>query len=151
MSMSRQARGSATRERAQLVLEVSEPAPAVVLVQVAGELNADGAETLRAVLSEHLTHPAPCRLLVDLSQVDDLPQEGLDLLLALHRRCRIVDTHLLLVGAGHRAVHQPLRISGLLPLFDMRPTVPSALTGAAEGGTGWCSPAKPSDEGDDVA
>lgn len=126
-----------TRDHAPLTVEVLEPAPAVALIRVAGSLDADGAVNLGRAVTEELDgcpgRPSPYRLLLDLSEVDLLGPKGLDLLLHLHRRCRVADTHLMLVGTGHRAVHRPLLVSGLLPLFDTRPTPGSAIGRGPDG------------------
>jgi anti-anti-sigma factor len=117
-------------DRRPLTVEVCEPAPAVALVRACGELDADGAATLDDALDRCLAHPRPYRLLLDLSRIDQLCPEGLQLLLDLRRRCRAADTHLLLVGTGSGAAHRPLLTSGLLPLFETRPTPESAISEA---------------------
>lgn len=109
-----------------LTVDVCEPAPAVALVRTCGTLDADGAATLDDALDRCLTHSRPYRLLLDLSKIDQLCPEGLHLLRDLRRRCRAADTHLLLVGTSG-AAHRRLLISGLLPLFDTRPTPESAI------------------------
>ena len=81
------------------------------------------------LIEVELTVGSVSRLVLDLSRVTLLPSPALDLLRRLRRRCRVDDRHLVLVGTGHPAVHRPLRISGLLPLFDTRPTVASVLPG----------------------
>jgi anti-anti-sigma factor len=129
MVMSRPPAGT-MRNHAPLTVEVLEPTRAVALVRLVEELDADAAATLDDALATCLVQRSPCRLVLDLSRVELLCPEGLDLLLRPHRRCRVARTHLLLVGAGHDAVHRPLRVSGLLPLFDTRSTPESAIGGA---------------------
>ena len=59
--------------------------------------------------------------MLDLSGVSLLSSAGVDLLVRLHRRARAQDIHLVPIGAAHRAVHLPLRLTGALVLFDTRP------------------------------
>lgn len=110
-------------------VEVEEPAPRTLLVKVRGDLDEPTLGLLRATLDEELADAAFPRVVLDLSRVTLLPPPAVELLRALRRRCRQADGHLVLVGTGHPAVHRPLRISGLLPLFDTRPTVQSVLLG----------------------
>jgi anti-anti-sigma factor len=117
-------------DEAPNVVEVEEPAPRTLLVRVRGDLDTATTERLRAALDDELAGTAVSRLVLDLSRVTLLPSPALDLLRRLRRRCRVDDRHLVLVGTGHPAVHRPLRITGLLPLFDTRPTVQSVLHGA---------------------
>jgi anti-anti-sigma factor len=112
------------------LIEVEEPAPRTVLVRVRGALDEPATDRLRAVLDDELAAASVSRLVLDLSAVTLLASPGLDLLRRVRRRCRVDDRRLVLVGTGHPAVHRPLRISGLLPLFDTRPTVQSVLGGA---------------------
>ena len=84
-------------------------------------------ELLRATLDEELGADRTARVVLDLSHVTLFPSPAVDLLRRLRRRCRTDGAHLVLVGTGHPAVHRPLRISGMLPLFDTRPTVQSVL------------------------
>jgi anti-anti-sigma factor len=82
---------------------------------------------MRAELDEELTGAAIVRALIDLSRVTMVGQEALRLLLHLHRRCRAENAHLVLIGTARPEVNRPLRTSGLLPLFDTRPSVHAAL------------------------
>ena len=70
---------------------------------------------------------------LDLTGVTELGAAAQAALLRLHRRCRLADVHLVLVGISRPAVNQPLRLSGLLPIFDVRPTFPAALRGLGGG------------------
>lgn len=106
------------------------PAHWILVVRIAGELDIATVPQLRTVLNEHLGWSRPCRLVLDLTGVTLLSSAALTLLLELHYCTRHHDEHLILVAAGHRAVHRPLRLTGLLALFDTRPTLDQALTGS---------------------
>lgn len=77
-------------------------------------------------LQQQLDGSTPGRLVLDLSGVLLLDTAALDLLLRLRRRCRLGAVHLLLVGTARPPVNRPLRTTGLLPLFDTRPTIEAA-------------------------
>jgi anti-anti-sigma factor len=108
-------------------IEIEEAAPRTLLVRVRGDLDAEVTAQLRAELDREMAEMPVQILLVDLSRVTLFGSAGIGLLLELHRRCRVEDRHLVLVGTACPAVHRPLRISGLLPLFDTRLTVQAAL------------------------
>jgi anti-anti-sigma factor len=110
-------------------VEVEEPAPYTLLVKVRGDLDDPTLALLRTTLDEELGTARFARVVLDLSRVTLLPSPSVDLLRRLRRRCQTDGGHLVLVGTGHPAVHRPLRISGLLPLFDTRPTLQSVLMG----------------------
>ena len=108
-------------------LDIAEAAPRTLLVRVRGDLDADATAEVRAALDREMVELPVSLLVVDLGRVTLLGSAAMGLLLELHRRCRVEDRHLVLVGTALPAVHRPLRISGLLPLFDARPTVQAAL------------------------
>lgn len=112
-------------------VEAEEPAPRTLLLRLRGDLDAAGTGRVTAVLDDELAHGGVSRILVDLSRVTLLSTAALTVLQQLRRRCRTQQMHLVLVGAGRPTVHRPLQISGLLPLFDIRPTLQSALAGRA--------------------
>jgi anti-anti-sigma factor len=112
-------------------VEIEWPLPRTVVVRPGRELDDAAAEALEHVLQRQLAGSTPCRLVLDLNQVEVLGAAALDLLLRLRRQCRMHDIHLVLVGTGRAPVNRPLRDSGLLPLFDTRPTVESATRGLA--------------------
>lgn len=117
---------------AQLVeVEVQRPLPLTVVVRPGGELDTGATAALDVVLQHEIDGSTPCRIVLDLSRVHSMSSAALQLLLRLHRQCRVRGVHLVLVGTGLPAVNQPLRISGLLPLFDARATVEVALRGLA--------------------
>jgi anti-anti-sigma factor len=117
-------------DSARLVdVELLEPCPRTTVVAVHGGLDDGGAAALATVIDKRLAGSAPGRLVLDLREVTRLGTAALSLLLRLHRRCRIQDVHLVLVGTSRPAVNQPLRVSGLLSLFDTRPSVAAATRG----------------------
>jgi anti-anti-sigma factor len=111
-------------------VEAEEPAPGTLLVRLRGEVDEAVAGRMGVVLDEELDGSF-CRVLVDLSRVALLSSAGLRSLQQLRRRCRAHRAHLVLVGAANPPVHRALRVSGLLPLFDIRPTMQAALYGHA--------------------
>lgn len=110
-------------------VEAEELAPRTLLVRLRGDLDASGVARLTAVLDDELADGGFSRILVDLSRVTLLATAALTVLQQLRRRCRTQQLHLVLIGAGRPAVHRPLHIAGLLPLFDIRPTLQAALQG----------------------
>ena len=108
-----------------------EPAGWLLVVRLRGELDIATVPPLRTVLDRRLRLSRPCRLVLDLTKVTLLSSAALRLLVELHRSARIHDQHLILTGTANPVVHRPLRMSGLLALFDTRPTVEYALTGSS--------------------
>jgi anti-sigma B factor antagonist len=108
-------------------LKIEQAAARTLLVRVRGDLDAEAAAQLHAELTRELAELPASLLLFDLGRVTLLGSAALRLLLELRRRCRADDRHLILVGTACPAVHRPLRVSGLLPLFDTRPTIQAAL------------------------
>ena len=108
-------------------VEIEEAAPRTLLVRLRGDLDPAAVAALRATLDEELAQTPTACLLLDLSRTTLLGSAALTLLLALLRQCRVDNRHLVLIGTACPAVNRPLRISGLLPLFDTRATVQAAL------------------------
>jgi anti-sigma B factor antagonist len=114
-----------------LDVDVEQPAARTLVVRVRGELDVVGTAALDELLTRRLAAEEPARLVLDLDGVTLLSGPALDLLLRVHRRCRVRRAHLVLVGAARPAVNRPLRLAGLLPLFQTRPSVGAALRGVA--------------------
>lgn len=110
-------------------IEAQEPAQGTLLVRLGGSLGAAAVDSIDDCVDRRLIEPELRRLVVDLSRVVQLAPAALSLLVRLHRRCRVENRHLVLVGVSRPAVSRALRMSGLLPLFDIRPTVDAALRG----------------------
>lgn len=112
-------------------VEAEEPAPGTLLLRVRGAFDAATGIALNTVLDDELDGRAFSRVLLDLSRVTAMDSDALSVLHELRRRCRVEGVFLVLVGAGRPAVHRQLRMSGLLALFDTRPTVQAALHGTS--------------------
>lgn len=117
-------------------VEAEEPAPRTLLLRVRGELDTAHVMELRTVLDDELGEGEFSRVVVDLSRVVLLDTAALRTLHDLRRRCRSQNMQLVLVGTANPTVHRPLRIIGLLPLFDTRPTVQAALRGHTSSSAG---------------
>jgi anti-anti-sigma factor len=110
-------------------VEAEEPAPRTLLLRVRGELDMANVAELHTVLDDELGEGEFSWIVVDLSRVTLVDTAALRTLQDLRRRCRLQNMQLVLVGTANPAVHRPLRLTGLLPLFDTRPTVQAALRG----------------------
>jgi anti-anti-sigma factor len=117
-------------------VEAEEAAPRTLLLRVRGELDTAHVMELRTVLDDELGEGGFSRIVVDLSRVTLVDTAALRALQDLRRRCRSQNMQLVLVGTANPAVHRPLRITGLLPLFDTRPTVQAALRGRTSSSVG---------------
>jgi anti-anti-sigma factor len=109
-------------------------APRALLVRISGEFSGDVVDALPDGLDRRLGASRFRRLVLNLSQVTSLAPPALNSLLRLRRRCRIERLHPALVGVAQPAGSKPLRMSGALPLFDIRPTVESATRPGRSGG-----------------
>jgi anti-anti-sigma factor len=109
-----------------LGLSVTQPAPGLRLVEVAGELDSLTAATLRDRLDEQLV-ARPAHLVIDLAAVTFMGSAALAVLLQCSAQLPPGST-LHLSGTVRRAVHRPLMVTGLLPLFNTYLTLVDALT-----------------------
>ena len=113
---------------APLSVTVRQPAHAVLVIHVAGELDMLTGPRLKQHLSGLLA-TRPARLIIDLSEVSFLGSTGLAVLIGARHTAARQGTTLQLSGTGHRAVARPLRLTMLDQLFD---TSPPATGGSAE-------------------
>lgn len=111
---------------AALGLSVTRPAPGLLVVEMAGELDSLTAATLRDYLHEQL-RTWPAHLVVDLAAVTFMGSAALAILLQCSAQLPRGST-LHLTGTVRRAVHRPLKATGLLPLFNTYLTLVDALT-----------------------
>jgi anti-sigma B factor antagonist len=115
-------------------LSVTEPAPGVCIIEIAGELDALTSPLLEQCLREQLAS-APGHLVIDLTEVTFLGSSGLATLVACVREAEAAGagSSVHLTGASHRAIRRPMELVGLLPLFDIHATQDEALDHIASG------------------
>jgi len=109
---------------------MARPCSGVLVVYLRAAVGEPGCEVLEGRIADELAREATCRVVVDLHDVTVLSAAALGMLVRLRRLTWLRDMRLVLVGAGHHAVHLPLQAAGVLPLVDTRPTVRSALPAA---------------------
>lgn len=101
-------------------------APGVLVVRVVGELDMVTVPLLHKCLREQSAE-GPAHLVVDLETVGFMGSAGLNTLLAVRERAQAAGSVLYLTGMKNRAVVRPLEVTGLLPLFDLYPTLADVL------------------------
>ena len=106
---------------------VTQPAPRVCVVAIAGELDMVSSPVLDAAVAQQLA-PLPVMLILELSGVRFLGSAGLASLMAVREGAMAVGASLRLVCAGP-AVLRPMDLTGLTELFEVYPDQASALRG----------------------
>lgn len=116
---------------------VSHPIIGVCVVKVVGELDALTAPVL-ADRVRGLVADGAKSVVIDLVAVEFLSSAGLGALLDCSRVLADAGSGLKLhlAGTSERAIRQPLEMVGLLPLFNVHPTVDDALREIAGGASG---------------
>ena len=103
-----------------LSMTVRQSEHAVVVIQVAGELDMSTGPALNEQL-RNLLSVRPDRLVIDLSEVTFLGSSGLAVLVGARDTAAAQGTRLQLSGISHRGVARPLQITGLDRLFETSP------------------------------
>jgi anti-sigma B factor antagonist len=106
-----------------------EPVPGTILLRVGGEVDMLSSPTLRDSIASALsgTHH---RLIVDLDHVEFLGTSGLAALVEARASAEQSNTELWL-ACSRRQVLRPLRIAGLIQLFQVAESAAGALAGTA--------------------
>jgi anti-sigma B factor antagonist len=106
-----------------------EPVPGTILLRVGGEVDMLSSPTLRDSIASALsgTHQ---RLIVDLDHVEFLGTSGLAALVEARASAEQSNTELWL-ACSRRQVLRPLRIAGLIQLFQIAESAAGALAGTA--------------------
>lgn len=120
--------GLLTRCSPTLRTTLSRPTMLTVAVHLSGELGADSAPQLQAMLAPRLV-PAIHTLIVDLSGLDFLGVAGLELLLRTNRHTHSLGIALRLVTGRRRCVERALRAAGLQRVLPASPDLEAALAG----------------------
>jgi anti-sigma B factor antagonist len=115
-----------------ITVRTEEPAPGTVLLRVAGEVDMLSSPTLRESIASALRQDGQ-RLVLDLDGVEFLGTSGLAALVEARASAQERDTELWL-ACSRRQVLRPLRIAGLIELFQVADSVPEALRGAQSDG-----------------
>ena len=100
------------------------------MLAVHGELDIDGAPSLRRALIEAIDNNAGRQLVVDLEGVDFIDSAGLGVLVGGLKHARTREGDLVLVATG-RSVIKVLELTGLTRVFEIHPSRAAAL-GAPE-------------------
>lgn len=113
-----------------ITVHAEEPVPGIVVVRVGGEVDMLSSPVLREAVAAALTGHRS--LVIDLTAVAFLGTSGLATLIearsAVHR-----DGTQLWLACAQRAVVRPLRIAGLVELFQIAATTEAALAALAAG------------------
>jgi anti-sigma B factor antagonist len=111
-----------------ITVSLEEPLPGTALLRVAGEVDMLSSPTLRDTIAAALGE-ARQRLIIDLDGVEFLGTSGLAALVEGRTSAAERNTELWLV-CSRRQVLRPLRIAGLIDLFQVADTL-EALAGTA--------------------
>lgn len=126
---------SETRENAaaqpaaddQITLRLRRPAPGQVVIEVGGEVDMLTSPQLRAAVLKHFADGSGVELVVvALDDVVFLGTSGLAVLIEVRDTAHEAGVVLRLACTARRVL-RPLAIAGLVPLFDIHPTVDEAL------------------------
>jgi anti-sigma B factor antagonist len=98
----------------------------VPVLAVRGELDFDGAPSLREALIEAIDENPGRRVVVDLEGVDFIDSAGLGVLVGGLKRARDAEGELALVATG-RSVVRVLELTGLTRVFEIHPSRAAAL------------------------
>jgi len=111
-----------------LELSINRAWPGLCVVELAGELDALTCTLLMDCVREQLA-AAPVSMVIDLDAVTFLGSAGLAALVQCSQwlAAAVPGARLQLSGTTHRVVHRPLRLLGLLALFDVHSTSADAL------------------------
>ena len=111
----------------QISLNVSRPAPDQVVLEIGGEFDMLTSPQLRAAALAQFAPEAGVDLLVlSLDDVTFLGTSGLAVLIEVRDAAHAAGIGLRLACTARR-VMRPLAIAGLVPLFDIYPTVDEAI------------------------
>ena len=110
-----------------ITLRLSRPAPGQVVIEVGGEVDMLTSPQLRVAALEQLAEGAGVELLVlALDDVVFLGTSGLAVLIEVRDTAHSAGVELRLACTARR-VMRPLAIAGLVPLFDIHPSIEEAL------------------------
>jgi anti-sigma B factor antagonist len=111
----------------QITLASRRPAPNQIVIEVGGEVDMLTSPQLRAVVLEQFEPSAGTELVVlGMDDVTFLGTSGLAVLIEVREAAHAAGVELRLACTARRVI-RPLSIAGLVPLFDIHPTLDDAL------------------------
>ena len=111
----------------QILLSTRRPVPTQVVIEVGGEVDMLTSPQLRAVVLEQFEPSAGIELVVlGMDDVTFLGTSGLAVLIEVREAAHAAGVELRLACTARRVL-RPLTIAGLIPLFDIHPTLDEAL------------------------
>ena len=111
----------------QITLTTSSPADGQIVIEVGGEVDMLTSPQLRAVVLEQFEPSAGTELVVlGMDKVTFLGTSGLAVLIEVREAAHAAGVELRLACTARRVL-RPLTIAGLVPLFDIHPTLDEAL------------------------
>ena len=111
----------------QITLSISRPAPSQIVIDVGGEVDMLTSPQLRAAVLEQFEPSAEIDLVVlGMDDVTFLGTSGLAVLIEVREAAHAAGVELRLACTARRVL-RPLTIAGLIPLFDIHPTLDEAL------------------------
>jgi len=111
----------------QITLSSDRPAPGQIVIEVGGEVDMLTSPQLRAAVLEQFEPSANVELVVlAMDDVTFLGTSGLAVLIEVREAAHAAGVELRLACTARRVL-RPLTIAGLVPLFDIHPTLAEAL------------------------
>ena len=111
----------------QITLTTRRPAPNQIVIEVGGEVDMLTSPQLRSVVLEQFEPSAGTELVVlGMDDVTFLGTSGLAVLIEVREAAHAAGVELRLACTARRVI-RPLSIAGLVPLFDIHPTLDDAL------------------------
>jgi anti-sigma B factor antagonist len=111
----------------QITLSSRRPTPSQIVIEVGGEVDMLTSPQLRAVVLEQFEPSAGTELVVlGMDGVTFLGTSGLAVLIEVREAAHSAGVELRLACTARRVL-RPLTIAGLVPLFDIHPTLDEAL------------------------
>jgi anti-sigma B factor antagonist len=111
----------------QISLSTHRPAPGQMVIEVGGEVDMLTSPQLRAIVLEQFEQGSGTELVVlGMDGVTFLGTSGLAVLIEVREAAHAAGVELRLACTARRVL-RPLSIAGLVPLFDVHPTIDEAL------------------------
>ncbi len=111
----------------QITLSINRPAPSQIVIDVGGEVDMLTSPQLRAAVLEQFEPSSGIELVVlGMDGVTFLGTSGLAVLIEVREAAHAAGVELRLACTARRVL-RPLTIAGLIPLFDIHPTLDEAL------------------------